>query len=565
MLNPAHKFWIKLKNKNNNQTIKTILVIPSAGSASGQGANEESPDKRVSNSNKEIPRLLPNSTHTALGMTGLMMRFFASPNLFIQINRSALLGIAIIIFGPLFSQDIQRARQTIDTLCSVSMHGRGYVNAGDKIAAEFIKAQFENIGVKIFRSSYLQYFNLDVNTFPKKIKLKINGNDLLPGKDFIVDAISRKGKGRCKVQYLDTLIFTDLPARLSGGQAKDLSEAGAQKAQAGKDAREQFLEQSNKKKVFVYDAKHYGQLLELPLEFINKIHESKAIIELREKKLTVSISNSQLSNPFFEIKKSDWPLYVGRHGISSKQRVITHNDKSLIDTKTQKKRNDMSDQVKKIKVRFRVDAELIENYQSQNIIGFIKGKEVPDTFLVFSAHYDHLGMMGNDVYFPGANDNASGVAMLLELARYYAMPGNEPHCSIVFIAFGGEEAGLAGSKYYTQNPLFPLRRIKFLINLDLMGTGQEGMTVVNGTIFNKEFEKLMKINQQRNYLPQIKKRGEAANSDHFFFTEKGVPSFFFYTLGNPKHYHDIYDIPETLPLTGFEGIFKLILDFVEQL
>ena len=352
---------------------------------------------------------------------------------------------------------------------------------------------------------------------------------MVPGKHFIVDAISRKGKGRCKVQYLDTLIFTDLPA-------KYLSEVEAQKAQAGKDAREQFLGQSNKKKVFVYDAKHYGQLLELPLEFIDKIHESKAIIELQEKKLTVSISNSQLSNPFFEITKSDWSLLISEN--------ITQ---------------------KKIKVRFRVDAELIENYQSQNIIGFIKGKEVPDTFLVFSAHYDHLGMMGNEVYFPGANDNASGVAMLLELARYYAMPGNEPHYSIVFIAFGGEEAGLAGSKYYTQNPLFPLKRIKFLINLDLMGTGQEGMTVVNGTIFSKEFEKLRKINQQRNYLPQIKKRGEAANSDHFFFTEKGVPSFFFYTLGSPKHYHDIYDRPETLPLSGFKGVFMLILDFVEQL
>ncbi|MCH8318473.1 MAG: M20/M25/M40 family metallo-hydrolase [Bacteroidetes bacterium] len=392
------------------------------------------------------------------------------------------------------------------------MYGRGYVNAGDKIAAEFIIAQFKNIGIKAFRSSYLQYFNLDVNTFPKKIKLKINGNDLQPGKDFIVNAISRKGKGRCKVQYLDTLIFTK------------------------KDAREQFLEQSNKKKVFVYDAKHFGQLLELPLEFIDKIHESKAIIELQEKKLTVSISNNQLSNPFFEIKRSDWPLLISEN--------VTQ---------------------KKIKVSFRVDAELIENYRSQNVIGFIKGKEVPDTFLVFSAHYDHLGMMGNEVYFPGANDNASGVAMLLELARHYAMPGNEPHYSIVFIAFGGEEAGLAGSKYYTQNPLFPLRRIKFLINLDLMGTGQEGMTVVNGTIFNKEFEKLRKINQQRNYLPQIKIRGEAANSDHFFFTEKGVPSFFFYTLGSPKHYHDIYDRAETLPLSGFEGVFRLIVDFVEIL
>lgn len=418
--------------------------------------------------------------------------------------------IMIIVFNPLFSQDMQRARQTIDTLCSVSMHGRGYVNAGDKIAAEFIKAQFENIGLKTFRDSYFQYFYLDVNTFPDKVKLKIDGNDLFPGKDFILDAISRKGKGRCKVQYLDTLIFSE------------------------KNAREQFLQHSYKKKVFVYDVKHYGQLLELPLEFIDKIHESKAIIELQENKLTTGISNSQLSNPFFKIKKSDWSLLVPEN-------------------------------IKQNKVRFRVDAELIKNYRSQNIIGYIKGKTGSDTFIVFSAHYDHLGRMGKDVYFPGANDNASGVAMLLELAHYYTIPGNQPHFSIVFIAFGGEEAGLAGSKYYIQRPLFSLRKIKFLINLDLMGTGQDGITVVNGTVFTSEFEKLEKINQQHNYLPQIKKRGEAANSDHFFFTEIGVPSFFFYTLGNPKHYHDIYDRPETLPLSGFEGVFKLILDFVEEL
>ena len=89
--------------------------------------------------------------------------------------------------------------------------------------------------------------------------------------------------------------------------------------------------------------------------------------------------------------------------------------------------------------------------------------------------------MGKDVYFPGANDNASGVAMLLNLANYYSKKENQPKCSIAFIAFAGEEAGLLGSKYFSEHPLIPLNKMKFLVNLDLLGTGDEGMMVVNAT------------------------------------------------------------------------------------
>ena len=76
--------------------------------------------------------------------------------------------------------------------------------------------------------------------------------------------------------------------------------------------------------------------------------------------------------------------------------------------------------------------------------------------------------MGKDTFFPGANDNASGVSMLLNLAKYYkAHPANY---SIAFIFFSGEEAGLLGSKYYSEHPIFPLSKIKFLVNLVLLGT-----------------------------------------------------------------------------------------------
>jgi Zn-dependent M28 family amino/carboxypeptidase len=171
--------------------------------------------------------------------------------------------------------------------------------------------------------------------------------------------------------------------------------------------------------------------------------------------------------------------------------------------------------------------------------------------------------MGKEVYLPGANDNASGVAMLLNLAKYYSQ--HPQKYSIAFMAFGAEEVGLLGSKYYVEHPLFPLKQIKFLVNFDIVGTGDEGIKVVNATVHKKEFDELVKINSEKKYLPDIQQRGKVAISDHHFFEEAGVKTFYIYTLGGIKAYHDIYDRPETLPLTKFENLFKLIIEFSAQL
>jgi aminopeptidase YwaD len=208
-----------------------------------------------------------------------------------------------------------------------------------------------------------------------------------------------------------------------------------------------------------------------------------------------------------------------------------------------------------------IDNKLVKKFKAQNIVGFIKGTTNPDSFLVISAHYDHFGGMGAATYFPGANDNASGISFLLGLAEYFQK--NPSKYSIVFICFAGEEAGLLGSKYFVANPLIDLKKIRFLLNTDLAGTGEDGITVVNGTEFKKEFELLQKINTENNYLKAVNIRGKAANSDHYFFTEKGVPSFFFYTLGGIAAYHDVFDKAATLPMTEYEDLQKLMIEFIK--
>ncbi len=215
--------------------------------------------------------------------------------------------------------------------------------------------------------------------------------------------------------------------------------------------------------------------------------------------------------------------------------------------------------------RFTINIEnkLINNFKAANVCGYVKGTEKPDTFIFITAHYDHLGGMGKDTYFPGANDNASGVSLLLNLAHYYA--SHPQKYSIGFICFAGEEAGLLGSKYFTENPLVPLKNIRFLTNTDLAGTGEEGITVVNATEFPKEFAYMNAVNDEDKLLVKIYPRGKAANSDHYFFTEKGVPAFFFYTMGGIKAYHDVFDKPETLPLNEQEDLFKLLVKFNQKL
>jgi aminopeptidase YwaD len=210
-----------------------------------------------------------------------------------------------------------------------------------------------------------------------------------------------------------------------------------------------------------------------------------------------------------------------------------------------------------------IDNKLQNNFKAANVCGVVKGTAKPDSFIFITAHYDHLGGMGKDTYFPGANDNASGISLLLNLAHYYA--ANPQPYSIGFICFAGEEAGLIGSKYFTEHPLVPLKNIRFLINTDLAGTGEEGITVVNATEFPKEFAMMNAVNDENKLLVKINSRGKAANSDHYFFTEKGVPSFFFYTMGGIKAYHDVFDKAETLPLNEHEDLFKLLVKFNNKL
>jgi len=407
--------------------------------------------------------------------------------------------------GLASAQNMTRVRQTIDTLTSETMHGRGYIFEGDAKAASYIRNRFGAVGLQPLpqTDNYFQTFRFPVNRITETPFLKVNNIELRPGQDFVAQAASPTSMGEAKILPLDTLIFSDATT--------------AQK----------FFSRGFTKYALVYRQQEAKRLRELPVAYQQKLQQAKVHIVLQRGLLT-TVAQEQSSVPVLEVLESSWPARAK-------------------------------------KIRYSIQAELIPGYNTQNVIGFVKGSINPDSFLVFSAHYDHLGGQGKDVYFPGANDNASGTAMLLELAAYYGQPEHQPRYSIAFMAFTAEEAGLVGSHYYVQHPLFPLAQIRFLVNLDLLGTGSEGMMAVNGKIHEQEFDLLQYINTRHHYLPQIKSRGKAANSDHYYFSEAGVPSFFFYTLGGTAAYHNVNDYASQLPLTKFPEVFQLLTDFAAAL
>lgn len=422
------------------------------------------------------------------------------------------------------TDDISYARHIVDTLASPAMHGRGYVNNGHKIAADFLAKEFKSIGLKPFTKSgeYFQYFQFPVNTFPKNasVKWKRAGGDPVAGQDYTIGSASPSVKGKFKVEVLDSSVVYDTTAFAA------------------------FLKKDLRKCFLIIDTLgvHDKAKLLLLQNFQRYPHGIKGII------LPVNYSS------------------VGEHGhectrLNPWDFSSTQSSYPIIEIARQPHQH-LSD-IHEIEVR--IDAKFIPRQKSQNLIGYIQGTQYPDSFIVFTAHYDHLGQMGRDTYFPGANDNASGVAMLLSLAKYYADPAHQPKCSIAFMAFSAEEVGLIGSQYYTIHPFFPLRQIRFLVNMDILGTGDEGITVVNGTLFSTEFKTMEMLNAQGSYLPLVKIRGKAAISDHYFFTEAGVPCFYIYTLGGIKAYHDVCDKAQTLPLTKFGKLRSLLTDYTDWL
>lgn len=412
------------------------------------------------------------------------------------------------------AQDSVQLRSHINVLASKGLFGRGYVGKGMQKAGRYIAQQYKDAGLKAFGADYYQPFSYAVNTFPGVMDIKVNERTLQAGSDYLVHpaSIGVQVEGK-KVRIMDGLAFA----------------AKTTPANATKDWQKMVKKLSKKK---------YAYLLN-NMDTVKKLMGWKRNLDMME----------QLPAGIYMTQQKTKPIWSVATKVTAATLIEFYDSSLVLD--------------KKSKLDMTIMSQFVPKFQAENVIGYVTGTEHPDSFIVITAHYDHLGKMGNKALFPGASDNASGTAMLLELAKHYAA---EPaKYTMVFIAFAGEEAGLIGSAYFVNNPLMPLAQIRFLLNIDIMGDAGNGISVVNGETHRDEFQVLAALNKTADsgrVLPEIRQGGPAANSDHYHFTEKGVPAFFIFSMGGKGYYHDIWDKAENVSLKNIPAVGSLIKRFI---
>ena len=199
---------------------------------------------------------------------------------------------------------------------------------------------------------------------------------------------------------------------------------------------------------------------------------------------------------------------------------------------------------------------------SENVVAFIKGSEKPEEVIVLSAHYDHVGIHDGEVY-NGADDDGSGTVAMLEIAEAFqkaAKDGNGPKRSILFLHVTGEEIGLYGSKYYTENPIFPLENTVCNLNTDMIGRiapekkdNPNYIYLIGSDKLSQELHDVSEMINKKYSNLELDYTFNDDNdpnrfyyrSDHYNFAKNNVPVIFYFN-GVHEDYHKPTDTPDKI-------------------
>jgi TonB family protein len=214
-----------------------------------------------------------------------------------------------------------------------------------------------------------------------------------------------------------------------------------------------------------------------------------------------------------------------------------------------------------------------DTLKSQNVVAYVEGwdSSLKDEYVIIGAHYDHLGFNEITVngrksvqVFRGADDNSSGVAVLIEVARLVASRPFDFRRSVLFVAFGAEERGMTGSWYFANRAFAPIGNTSVMVNLDMVGRGIDGKDVNIFTIFpNNELNSLLKKTSDMPLMisPVVHSEDYFAG-DHRTFALKGIPSILVTTKLH-SDYHTVNDTPDKIRYPVMEHISQYVFNFVK--
>ena len=221
-----------------------------------------------------------------------------------------------------------------------------------------------------------------------------------------------------------------------------------------------------------------------------------------------------------------------------------------------------------------IEKMLNNNYiRGENIIGFIEGSDLKDEIIIITAHYDHLGVKDTLIY-NGADDNGSGTVAIMEIAQAFMLAkkeGNGPRRSVLIMPVSGEEKGLLGSKYYTDNPVYPLENTVANLNVDMIGRiddyhdnpdyiyliGSDRLSTELHQISEEVNDKYINLELDYKYNDKDDPNRYYYRSDHYNFAKNNIPVIFYFN-GVHADYHKASDTIEKIHFPKIEKISRYI-------
>lgn len=414
--------------------------------------------------------------------------------------------------------DIKAAKYIIDQLKSFGIAPMINQLGTDSTAHPHYKSEIRTGGLGRWESedstyqAYLQNFTFPLNIMRGEMNVSLDGRTLTPTVDYIVKEFSPTCKGEFAVTALDTAYYQTpelFVGKLNSGEYKN-----------------SFV---------VLDWKLFLQkeLYDTPFDVYQK-----CIAPLN------NVGGLILK------QQGQFPYFKARSYYNSKVPVIMVNESFPNDAN---------------KITVSIESEMINNHDAHNIVAYLPGKYDSETCITFIAHYDHLGLMGKENLFPGANDNASGVAMLLALAKYYS--ANLPDNNIQFIFLDAEESNLLGAFYYAENPYEQLSKIKYLVNFDMIGDNGDELICEISSEGALGLDLLKTLNSRySNPFKEVHCNELSDNSDHYAFALKHVPALYLTIEGDMyQYYHTPRDTYEHASDANFNRLFDLIRQFVDNI
>ena len=409
--------------------------------------------------------------------------------------------VLALVSMQLQAQDLAHYKKVVKELSSAKYQGRGYAEDGANKAGRWIAKEFKRSGAD---EVICQPFKLNINTFPGKMEVSVDGQKLPPGIDFTVREFNPSLKGEFKLYYID-------------------------------------MEHYNSEKLFADLATPEYEGAFVVCDFMFSFKHRADFKRLQSKQ---DCSNAGL------IYTWEAPLkFYKAYGETVKEKPILWV------------RPDFPTDASTIRVD--MENEFLEDYECFNVIAKVEGQK-HDSCYLFTAHYDHLGKLGKKTYYPGAHDNASGTATIITLAAHYAQ--NTPKYDMYFIAFSGEDANLRGSEWYAEHPIVPLEQVKYLINIDMVADNNPAQYCEVSDEGMAGFVRFEQINSEKGYFKALDRGELAGNSDHYPFALRKVPCIFFMNEDGEafKYYHTVYDTWQNAIFSNYEPTFKLIRDFIDQ-